>query len=111
MVFDFSPLSKNCVPKLTGDMTKTLLKPKKMEKNSDFPKKSTSFGHFFLEIYKLRLVFLFQDHPAHFCLIHIDMRLIKSCGVNLSISREASHEVLHIFIQNYVEARLPDPVF
>jgi len=40
----------------------------------------------------------------------MDLRLIKCHGVNLSISREASHEVFHISIQNYVEAKLPDPV-
>ena len=91
-------------------MTKTLLKPKKMEKNSDFPKKSSSFGHFFRQIYKLRLILFFQDHSSYFCLVHIDMRLIKSHGVNLSISSEATHEVIHVFIQSYVEAKLPDPV-
>ena len=94
----------------TGDMTKTLFKPKKIEKNSDFPMKSTLFSHFFLEIYQLRLIFIFQGHSGHFCFIHMDLRLIKCHGVNLSISREASHEVFHISIQNYVEAKLPDPV-
>ena len=81
-----------------------------MEENSDFPMKSTSSSHFFSWDMKLRLMFIFQGHSGHFCFIHMDLRLIKCHGVNLSISREASHEVFHISIQNYVEAKLPDPV-